>query len=211
MKENSIDKNKKKDNNIKDDAQNNDNNERESQLNEVVGDSKEISKNGQDIDSNVNSEQGDDLKEDVEKVLNEKILSLEDQYKRLLAEFDNFRKRTEKERFSLIDIGASNIILKILPVVDNFERALENIPQDMKENSFVVGIDNIYKQVLKIFEDIGVKPIDSVGKKFDASLHNAVLMDEESDEEEGTITQEMQKGWTYNDKVIRHSMVKVKK
>ncbi len=142
---------------------------------------------------------------------NEKIKDWEDKYKRLLAEFDNFRKRSEKESAMMIDIGASMILTKILPVVDNFERAINSIPEDLKENSFVDGIDKIYKQILKTFEDLGVKPIDAVGKPFDANLHNAVMTDENAEGEVDTVVEELQKGYTYKDQVLRHSMVKVKK
>ena len=144
-------------------------------------------------------------------IANEKITELEDKYKRLLAEFDNFRKRSEKENSLMCDIGASIVLTKILPIVDNIERALQNIPEDIKDSVFVEGIDKTYKQILKTFEEIGVKPIETVGKTFDANLHNAVMTDEESDAEVDTITEELQKGWMYKDQVLRHSMVKVKK
>lgn len=142
---------------------------------------------------------------------NEKIKDWEDKYKRLLAEFDNFRKRSEKESAMMIDIGASMILTKILPIVDNFERAINSIPEDLKNNSFVDGVDKIYKQMLKTFEELGVKPIEAVGKPFDANLHNAVMTDENAEGEVDTVTEELQKGWTYKDQVLRHSMVKVKK
>lgn len=142
---------------------------------------------------------------------NEKIKDWEDKYKRLLAEFDNFRKRSEKESAMMIDIGASMILTKILPIVDNFERAINSIPEDLKDNSFVDGVDKIYKQMLKTFEELGVKPIEAVGKPFDANLHNAVMTDENAEGEVDTVVEEMQKGWTYKDQVLRHSMVKVKK
>lgn len=142
---------------------------------------------------------------------NEKIKDWEDKYKRLLAEFDNFRKRSEKESAMMIDIGASMILTKILPVVDNFERAINSIPEDIKDNSFVDGVDKIYKQMLKTFEDLGVKPIDAVGKPFDANLHNAVMTDENAEGEVDTVVEELQKGYMYKDQVLRHSMVKVKK
>ena len=142
---------------------------------------------------------------------NEKVKDWEDKYKRLLAEFDNFRKRSEKESAMMIDIGASMILIKILPVVDNFERAINSIPEDIKDNSFVDGVDKIYKQMLKTFEDLGVKPIDAVGKPFDANLHNAVMTDENAEGEVDTVVEELQKGYTYKDQVLRHSMVKVKK
>ncbi|MBR4314153.1 MAG: nucleotide exchange factor GrpE [Lachnospiraceae bacterium] len=142
---------------------------------------------------------------------NEKIKDWEDKYKRLLAEFDNFRKRSEKESAMMIDIGASMILTKILPIVDNFERAINSIPDDIKDNSFVDGVDKIYKQMLKIFEDLGVKPIEAVGKPFDANLHNAVMTDENAEGEVDTVVEELQKGYMYKDQVLRHSMVKVKK
>lgn len=142
---------------------------------------------------------------------NEKIKEWEDKYKRLLAEFDNFRKRSEKESAMMIDIGASMILTKILPVVDNFERAINSIPEDLKDNSFVDGVDKIYKQMLKTFEEIGVKPIDAVGKQFDANLYNAVMTDENAEGEVDTVVEELQKGYMYKDQVLRHSMVKVKK
>ena len=142
---------------------------------------------------------------------NEKIKDWEDKYKRLLAEFDNFRKRSEKESAMMIDIGASMILTKVLPVVDNFERAINSVPEDLKENSFVDGVDKIYKQMLKIFEDLGVKPIEAVGKPFDANLHNAVMTDENAEGEVDTVVEELQKGYMYKDQVLRHSMVKVKK
>ena len=142
---------------------------------------------------------------------NEKIKDWEDKYKRLLAEFDNFRKRSEKESALMSDFGASLVLTKILPVLDNFERAINSIPEDLKGNAFVDGVDKIYKQMLKIFEDLGVKPIEAVGKPFDANLHNAVMTDENAETEVDTVTEELQKGYMYKDQVLRHSMVKVKK
>lgn len=142
---------------------------------------------------------------------NEKIKDWEDKYKRLLAEFDNFRKRSEKESAMMIDIGASMILTKILPIVDNFERAINSVPEDIKDNSFVDGVDKIYKQMLKTFEELGVKSIEAVGKPFDANLHNAVMTDENAEGEVDTVVEELQKGYTYKDQVLRHSMVKVKK
>ena len=153
----------------------------------------------------------DEQKKDELTLANEKIKEWEDKYKRLLAEFDNFRKRSEKESAMMIDIGASMILTKILPIVDNFERALKTLPEEIKENSFEDGIDKIYKQILKTFEDLGVKPIEAVGKEFDPNLHNAVMTDDKEDAKVDTITEELQKGYTYKDQVLRHSMVKVKK
>jgi len=155
-------------------------------------------------------EQGEPKKDELA-IANEKIKDWEDKYKRLLAEFDNFRKRSEKESAMMIDIGASMILTKILPIVDNFERAINSVPEDIKDNSFVDGVDKIYKQMLKTFEDLGVKPIEAVGKPFDANLHNAVMTDENAEGEVDTVVEELQKGYMYKDQVLRHSMVKVKK
>ena len=163
--------------------------------------------NDKDTDTNDSKPQ----EKDELTLANEKIKDWEDKYKRLLAEFDNFRKRSEKESAMMVDIGASMILTKILPVVDNFERAINSVPDDLKENSFVDGVDKIYKQMLKIFEDLGVKPIEAVGKAFDANLHNAVMTGENAEGEVDTVVEELQKGYTYKDQVLRHSMVKVKK
>ena len=167
----------------------------------------------QDGDVKNNEESESEQKEEKSEieVLNEKLKEADDRYKRLLAEFDNFRKRSEKESAQMIDIGASVILNKILPVVDNFERAIAAVPEDLKENSFVDGIDKIYKQILKIFEEIGVKQISAVGKPFDPNFHNAVLTDENAEGEVDTVVEELQKGYMYKDQVLRHSMVKVKK
>lgn len=146
-----------------------------------------------------------------ENPLKKKVDELEDRYRRLYAEFDNFRKRSEKEKSGMFDMGAKTVIEKILPVVDNFERALENVSEEEKENPFVDGVEKIYKQMISTFEDMDVKPIKTVGEKFDPNLHNAVMTDTESDEEEDIITADFQKGYTYKDQVVRHSMVKVKK
>ena len=160
-----------------------------------------------------NCKKGQDAEPDKDELTlaNEKIKDWEDKYKRLLAEFDNFRKRSEKESAMMIDIGASMILTKILPIVDNFERAINSVPEDIKDNSFVDGIDKIYKQMLKTFEELGVKPIEAVGKAFDANLHNAVMTDENAEGEVDTVVEELQKGYMYKDQVLRHSMVKVKK
>lgn len=165
------------------------------------GDDKKDNNDKKDESSNEKKETSQD----------EKIKEANEKYTRLLAEFDNFRKRNEKEKITMFDLGAVSVIDKFLPLVDNFERAMENVPEGIKENSFVIGIENIYKQINKILTDIGVKPIETKGQKFDEKYHNAVLTDEESDVEEGIITQEMQKGYMYKENVIRHSMVKVKK
>nr|WP_330394072.1 nucleotide exchange factor GrpE [Lachnoclostridium sp. An181] len=139
----------------------------------------------------------------------EKIEELTDKLTRQMAEFDNFRKRTEKEKSQMYEIGAKDILVKMLPVVDNFERGLLGVPQEQKDDAFVQGMDKIYKQILATFEEIGVKPIEAVGAEFNPDLHNAVMHVEDEDSGENVIVEEFQKGYTYRDSVIRHSMVKV--
>lgn len=139
------------------------------------------------------------------------IADWKDKYTRLYAEFDNFRKRTEKEKMQNFDFGARDVIEKLLPVVDNFERALLTVEKEDEDDAFTKGVQGIYKQIQKMFEDLQVKAIKAEGEKFDPNLHNAVMTDTESDVEEDTITQDLQKGYTYKDQVVRHSMVKVKK
>ena len=129
--------------------------------------------------------------------------------KRQMAEFDNFRKRTEKEKAQMFDMGARTIIEKILPVIDNFERGLAAVPEEQKDDAFVTGMDKVYKQMLTELDAIGVKPIEALGKEFDPDLHNAVMQVESEEYEPGTVAQELQKGYTYKDNVVRHSMVAV--
>ena len=139
----------------------------------------------------------------------EKIEELTDQVKRQMAEFDNFRKRTEKEKSQMYEIGAKSIIEKVLPVVDNFERGLAAVPEENKEDAFVDGMNKIYKQLMTMLEEADVKPIEAVGKEFDPNLHNAVMQTESDEYESGIVAQELQKGYTYRDSVVRHSMVAV--
>ncbi|MCM1056283.1 MAG: nucleotide exchange factor GrpE [Firmicutes bacterium] len=139
----------------------------------------------------------------------EQIAQLEDKVKRQLAEFENFRNRTEKEKQAMFETGARSVIEKILPVVDNFERGLATVPEDKKEDPFVDGMNRIYRQMLTELENIGVKPIEAVGREFDPNLHNAVMQVEDSEYESGVVAQELQKGYTYHDSVVRHSMVAV--
>ena len=141
--------------------------------------------------------------------VNEKIAELEDRARRQLAEFENFRKRSEREKQSMFETGAKSVIEKILPVVDNFERGLATVPEDKKEDPFVDGMMRIYKQMLTELENIGVKPIEAVGQEFDPSLHNAVMQVESNEYEAGGVAQELLKGYTYRDSVVRHSMVAV--
>lgn len=139
----------------------------------------------------------------------EKIAELEDRVKRQLAEFENFRNRTEKEKQAMFETGAKSVIEKILPVIDNFERGLATVPEDQQSDPFVDGMNKIYKQIMKELENIGVKPIEALGCEFDPNLHNAVMQVENEELESGTVAQELQKGYTYRDSVVRHSMVSV--
>ena len=138
-----------------------------------------------------------------------KIEELQDRLKRQMAEFDNFRKRTEKEKAAMYEIGAKDIIEKILPVLDNFERGLAAVPEDEKGSSFAEGIEKIYKQFVKTLEDAGVESIEAVGKQFDPNLHNAVMHVEDEKYGENEIAMELQKGYKYRGSVVRHSMVQV--
>lgn len=139
----------------------------------------------------------------------EQIEELNDKLRRQMAEFDNFRKRTEKEKSQMYDMGAKSIVEKFLPVIDNFERGLAAVPEDAKEDAFVVGMDKVYKQMLTELESIGVTPIEAVGQEFNPDLHNAVMQVESGEYESGVVAQELQKGYKYKDSVVRHSMVAV--
>lgn len=141
--------------------------------------------------------------------LKEKIEELEDRVKRQMAEFDNFRKRSEKEKAMMFETGARSVIEKILPVVDNFERGLASVPEEEKESGFAQGMEMIYKQLMTELEKMEVKPIPAVGEEFNPDFHNAVMQVESEEYESGVIAQELQKGYTYRDGVVRHSMVAV--
>ena len=162
-----------------------------------------------------------DAKEDTEKKTGKKLFSkkkdkkdekieeLTDKLTRQMAEFDNFRKRTEKEKSQMYEIGAKDIIEKILPVVDNFERGLDAVKEEDKEDPFVQGMEKVYKHLLTTLEGIEVKPIEAVGQPFDPNFHNAVMHVEDENFGENIVAEEFQKGYTYRDSVVRHSMVKV--
>ena len=139
----------------------------------------------------------------------EQIEELTDKVKRQMAEFDNFRKRTEKEKSQMYDMGAKTIVEKILPVIDNFERGLAAVPEESKEDAFVVGMDKIYRQMLTVLEEAGVTPIEAVGAEFDPNFHNAVMHVEDETLGENVVAEELQKGYMYRDTVVRHIMVKV--
>ena len=139
----------------------------------------------------------------------EKIEELTDKLTRQMAEFDNFRKRSEKEKSQMYEIGAKDIIEKILPVVDNFERGLGSVPEEEKNAPFVEGMEKIYKQLMTTLESVGVKPIEAVGQEFNPDFHNAVMHVEDEGLGENIIAEEFQKGYMYRESVVRHSMVKV--
>ena len=137
------------------------------------------------------------------------IEELTDRVKRQMAEFDNFRKRTEREKASMFEMGSRNVIEKILPVVDNFERGLATIPESDKESAVATGMEKIYKQLITTLEELEVKPIEAVGQPFDPNFHNAVMHIDDESFGENVVAEEFQKGYMYRDSVIRHSMVKV--
>lgn len=139
----------------------------------------------------------------------EKIAELEDRVKRQLAEFENYRNRTEKEKQAMFETGAKSVLEKILPVIDNFERGFSTVEAADQEDAFVQGMQKVYKQLMDELDKIGVKPIEAVGQEFDPNLHNAVMQVESEEFESGIVAQEFMKGYTYRDSVVRHSMVGV--
>ena len=139
----------------------------------------------------------------------EQIEDLNDRLRRQMAEFDNFRKRSEKEKSQMFDMGARSIIEKVLPVEDNFERGLAAVPEEQKDDAFVTGMDKIYKQLMTELDAIGVKPIEALGQEFNPDLHNAVMHVEDESVGDNIVVEELQKGYTYKGFVVRHSMVKV--
>ena len=143
------------------------------------------------------------------KVMEEKIKEVNDRYARLFAEFDNFRKRSEKEKMQRYDFGVRDVVEKILPVIDNFERGLAAVPQEKADDSFVTGMEMVYKQLMKVLEDLGVKPIEAVGQEFNPDFHNAVMHVDDPEAGNNIIVEEFQKGYVYKDHVVRYCMVKV--
>ena len=144
-----------------------------------------------------------------ENPLQKKLDELQDKYMRQVAEFDNFRKRTDREKSQMFEQGQMNVLEKLLPVVDNFERALEAAPQDEASKAYAEGIDKIYKQLSKTLTDLGVEPIEALGHAFDPAYHNAVMQTESDEYDSGDVAQELQKGYKFHDNVLRHSMVAV--
>lgn len=154
-------------------------------------------------------EEGSEKRKEKKDAKDEKIEELSDKLLRQMAEFDNYRKRTEKEKSAMYEIGAKDIIEKLLPVVDNFERGFLTVAEEDKEDSFVKGMEMVYKQLMTMLETVGVKPIEAVGQEFNPDLHNAVMHVEDEEVGENIVVEEFQKGYTYRDSVVRYSMVKV--
>ena len=157
------------------------------------------------------SEEKEPSKKEKKDPLKEKLDELNDRLIRQVAEFDNFRKRTDREKAQMFEQGQGSVLEKLLPIVDNFERGLAAVPEDEKDGAFADGMNKIYKQLIKQLEDLGVTPIEAVGKEFDPNLHNAVMQVESEEYESGIVAQELQKGYKFHDTVLRHSMVGVSK
>lgn len=154
-------------------------------------------------------EEKTDQKEDLIAQMEQKIAEGEDRFKRLFAEFDNFRKRSENEKAGRYADGERAVLEKILPTIDNFDRALANIPEDLQGNAYVDGMEKVYRSFMDTLASLGVKPIEAVGQPFDADFHNAVMHVEDEDAGENMVVEEFQKGYMFKDKVLRYSMVKV--
>ncbi len=175
----------------------------------------------EDSEITVEEEENAETKNDKKKKRSAKALEIElakaeakasdltDRYQRLMAEFENARKRTEKEKSQMFDIGAKAVLEKLLPVVDNFERGLDALTEEEKAEPFAAGIEKIYQQLMTVFTDLGVTTMDAAGKEFNPDLHNAVMHVEDEELGENIVAEEFQKGYMYKDSVLRHSMVKV--
>ena len=177
---------------------------------------------GEEAEAGKEAEAGDEAKEPEEQPEEEadkkpakpdrkdqQIAELGDKYKRLFAEFDNYRKRTDAEKVTMFNEGEKAVLLKILPLIDNFERALSSVPEEEKDSSFVQGVDKVYRSFMDQLGELGVKAIEAAGQPFDANFHNAVMHVEDEAFPESTVTEEFQKGYMFRDRVLRYSMVKV--
>lgn len=190
---------------------------RDEVMDEVQEETVETSEQAEETDAAGETRAGEDTAEETEESVetskkdkkDEKIEELTDRLQRSMAEFDNYRKRTEKEKASMYVIGAKEVVEKILPVIDNFERALASTTEEQKNDPFVEGMDKIYKHFCKTLEDMGVTAIEAVGKEFDPNLHNAVMHVDDEEAGENIVVEEFQKGYLYKEFVVRHSMVKV--
>jgi molecular chaperone GrpE len=161
------------------------------------------------VDAEAPKKKGPFAKKEKKDPLKEKVEELNDRVMRQMAEFDNFRKRTDKEKAQQFEMGQSNVLEKLLPIVDNFERGLAAVPEAEKDGAFADGMNKIYKQLVTELENLGVTPIEAVGKEFDPNLHNAVMQVESEEFESGMVAQELQKGYMFHETVLRHSMVAV--
>ena len=182
------------------------------ELEEASEEEKSSVEESEEKDDSKESKKDKKKKEKIDKkqeALKEKIEELEDRARRQMAEFDNFRKRTEKEKSAMFETGAKSVIEKILPIVDNFERGLASVPEEEKGSAFAQGMEMIYKQLMTELDAIDVKPIEAVGQEFNPEFHNAVMQVESEEYEAGMVAQELQKGYTYRGSVVRHSMVAV--
>lgn len=191
-------------------------NEAEDTVTEVENAETENAETTEETENDKESEETSDDKSDKKGFFKKKkdkkdeiIEELTDKNKRMLAEFENFRNRSEKEKSAMFEVGAKTVIEKILPVIDNFERGLTQKPEGSEAEGFVTGMDMVYKQLLTSLDELGVKPIEAVGKEFDPELHNAVMHVEDEEAGENIVVEEFQKGYMYKDTVVRHSMVKV--
>lgn len=176
---------------------------------EQTGETSELAEAAEDDKKDKKAEKKKAKADKKQDALKEKVEELEDRVKRQMAEFENFRKRTEKEKTAMFETGAKSVIEKILPVVDNFERGLASVPEEEKDGAFAQGMEMIYKQLMQELEKMEVKPIPAVGEEFNPDFHNAVMQVESDEYDSGVIAQELQKGYTYRDSVVRHSMVAV--
>ena len=166
-------------------------------------------KDAETVEAQADNADADNTASDAEAAGDTDNDELQDRVKRQMAEFDNYRKRTDKEKSAMFEMGASDVIKKLLPIVDNFERGFKAITDEEKETPFAKGMDMVYKQTMKMLEDLEVKPIEAVGLEFNPDVHNAVMHVEDDSVGEGIVVEEFEKGYTYRDTVIRHSMVKV--
>lgn len=170
----------------------------------------ETGKTGENEESDENTEKAETSDEAPKKDKKDLLIEeLNDKYMRTFAEFDNFRKRTEKEKAAMFEVGAKSIVEKILPIVDSFERGLATVSEEQKEEPFVSGMDKVYKQLMTTLEEAGVKPIEALNQEFNPDFHNAVMHIEDENIGENIVVEEFQKGYMYREGVVRHSMVKV--
>lgn len=186
--------------------------EKEKELNEEMTEevvSEEVPEEGSAEESKQDNSKEKKKKKEKKDKKDEQIEELTDRVKRQLAEFENFRNRTEKEKASMYELGAKSVVEKILPVIDNFERGLDSIPEADKESPVATGMQMIYKQLITELDKIGVKPIEAVGQEFDPNFHNAVMQTQSDEYDSGIVAAELQKGYMYHDSVVRHSMVSV--